>query len=62
MRSIGSVWRGIRAMSSPLVLFKYWAVQPCRGFWLQYWSPIWHEGKGPYISVGLGVVGIYRGY
>ena len=41
-----------------------WAVkwQPRRGVWCQAWTPIWHEGAGPYVTVGLWWIAIYRGY
>ena len=32
------------------------------GYWLHIWTPVWHEGRGPYVSVGLGRVALYRGY
>jgi hypothetical protein len=32
------------------------------GWWLSYWTPTWHEGRGPYVTIGLGVVEIMRGY
>lgn len=44
-----------------------WSVQ-FRGFavgwhwWWQWWTPSWHAGRGPYVSIGLGVISIYRGY
>lgn len=31
-------------------------------FWLHLWTPVWHENRGPYISLGLGFVAFYRGY
>lgn len=31
-------------------------------FWFHWWTPVWHEGRGPYISIGLGLFGVYRGY
>ena len=27
-----------------------------------YWTPTWHKDRGPYISIGLGYIGLYRGY
>ena len=32
------------------------------GFWASWWTPTWHSGRGPYFSLGLGLVAIYRGY
>ncbi len=31
-------------------------------FWWHVWLPEWHEGRGIYISVGLGLIAVYRGY
>jgi len=31
-------------------------------FWLDIWTPSWHQGRGPYLSVGLYFFAIYRGY
>ena len=31
-------------------------------FWLSGFTPVWHEGRGPYISIGLYFFGLYRGY
>ena len=33
-----------------------------RRFWFNYWTPVWHEGRGPYITLGLGLIAFYRGY
>lgn len=31
-------------------------------FWFIVTTPPYHEGRGPYISIGLGLFAIYRGY
>jgi hypothetical protein len=31
-------------------------------FWIHFWTPIWHRGRGPYLSMGIGPLAIYRGY
>lgn len=69
MRSLSSVWRGIKAMRflhcEPLprwTIRKLGKPEGGRQFWAHWWTPIWHKGRGPYISIGLGVVAIYRGY
>ena len=31
-------------------------------FWIHLWTPKWHMGRGPYISIGLWVIRFYRGY
>ena len=35
---------------------RYW------GVWLQLWTPRWHDGRGAYVTMGLGPVTICRGY
>ena len=32
------------------------------GYWCHSWTPTWHNGRGPYISIGLGFCRIVRGY
>jgi hypothetical protein len=40
-----------------------WHVRPLpRAWWWHIWVPRWHEGRGPYVSIGLWVVALYRGY
>lgn len=31
-------------------------------FWWKIWTPIWHDGRGKYISIGLGFITFQRGY
>lgn len=31
-------------------------------FWFQWWTPIWHDDRGPYITIGIGVIRFMRGY
>lgn len=33
-----------------------------RRFWLAVWRPRWGREQGPYVSVGLWLVAVYRGY
>jgi len=61
MRDIGSVWRGLKLMARS-ELFRGWATRWIWGFWAHWWTPIWHERRGPYISIGCGLFAIYRGY
>ena len=61
---IHSVWRGIQAMHKSDSFPKpRWAIKRTRGFEFHAhaWTPAWHDGRGPYVTVGLGVIGIYRG-
>jgi len=63
MRKLGSVWRGLTVMKRPFAKPKPgWAIRFCKGFWAHWWTPVWHNGRGPYLSVGLGLIAIYRGY
>lgn len=75
MFDIGSGWRGIRAMHRKwwkgrpdgpgwhvmridTIPFETW-----RDFWwFHFWTPTWHKGRGPFVSIGLGVIAIARGY
>ena len=63
MRGRGSSWRGVRAWRRGRRYVNY-AIrrldQP--GYWFHAWTPPWHEGRGPYLSIGLGRVAVYRGY
>lgn len=64
MRDIGSCFRGIKAIHRPFCEPKpRWGIRllPVK-FWFIWWTPVWHKGRGPYISVGLFLVAIYRGY
>lgn len=65
LRSIGSVWRGIRAMRRDAAGAS-WSVRWFRGagprWWAHWWTPVWHDGRGPYVSIGLGLFAVYRGY
>lgn len=73
IRDWGSVWRGVRAMrrGSGPVNTRCWRITggaplgsatPRSRFWAMYWTPVWSDGRGPYLSVGLGVVACGRGY
>lgn len=39
-----------------------YALRFTRGFWFHWWTPVWHEGRGPYITIGCGLFAFYRGY
>ncbi len=30
--------------------------------WFQLWTPVWHSGRGPYVSIGFYFIAFYRGY
>jgi hypothetical protein len=62
---LGSFVRGIRVMTRHHghVIYAIDRLErPYWGFWLHLWTPIWHEGRGPYISIGLGPIRFTRGY
>lgn len=62
---IGSVWRGVRAMRRNHGPVNWSIRRQERGglrWWIIAWTPVWHEGRGPYVSIGLGIIAIYRGY
>lgn len=57
---LGSVWRGLRVMKFPNGA--KWAVKWMpRRFWFDAWTPVWHEGRGPYITCGVWLFAVYRG-
>ena len=61
--SLGSVYRGLRAMSSKREFFRHWGIYWGRTrFWCHLWTPMWHKGRGPYVTIGLGCVAVCRGY
>jgi len=31
-------------------------------YWFHWWTPVWHEERGPYITMGVGRLRFYRGY
>lgn len=39
-----------------------WLAPDSRAWWWIWWTPRWHDGRGPYISVGLYYLAVYRGY
>jgi len=65
MLDVGSTYRGLRAMRWPHAQVRYgWRALPGRerGLWFHMWTPVWHEGRGPYVSIGLGFIAFCRGY
>lgn len=73
MIDLRSVWRGMLAMRRGAGPVKWRVRRVKRGyplgsttklrpFWCEAWTPIWHDGRGPYLSLGLGVFAVYRGY
>jgi hypothetical protein len=68
MRDWGSFWAGALLMNEE-DFFRHWAIKLIgppqwvyAKWWLHYWTPAWHKGRGPYVSIGLGFFAIYRGY
>lgn len=75
MRDWGSTWRGVRAWRPVVSGQVNYAVRriggqpigiglapPTSRWWLHLWTPVWHARRGPYVSIGLGCVAVYRGY
>ncbi len=69
----GSMWRGLvawkpRRQPVNYAIRRVWRGYPigsatrASGFWVHAWTPTCHEGRGPYVSIGLGWVALYRGY
>ena len=61
---LGSAWRGIKAMRRHPGNKAKWVVRRSehQGIWVCFWTPSYHEGAGPYVSLGLWWIAIYRGY
>jgi len=67
MKDFKSFIKGIKAMKVKTNFFKpkYWEICIFKynmGWWLNYFTPVWHDGRGPYLSIGLLIIVIYRGY
>lgn len=61
MVNLDSTMRGLRAMKKNRSV--NWGVEFGKfGFFLELWTPTWHDGRGPYLSLGLGLMKICRGY
>lgn len=59
---LGSVARGLVDMKPKREIFKRWSVRRNHGWWVVLLTPVYHKGRGPYVSIGLGWIAIYRGY
>ena len=58
-----SFLRGLQAMTPPHKHERVnYALRFHRGWWCCLWTPIWHKGRGPYVSIGLGFIAFHRGY
>ena len=63
MRSCRSFWRGVWHYQWLFYQERdFWVVKRNVGWWAHWWTPSWHKGRGPYVSIGLGPIAIYRGY
>ena len=59
--NLGSVWRGVCAQKG--LHPRQWTVRLQRWGWtIHAWTPVWHQGRGPYIVLSLGWLYIARGY
>ncbi len=61
MRDMGSVKRGLKVMTCPWWHHCFFIVRRTK-FFAHWWTPIWHKGRGPYVTIGLGIVHFGRGY
>lgn len=57
-----SVVRGLFAMKRNRARVNYVLVFERTGFWADAWTPTWHDGRGPYISIGFFFGAFARGY
>jgi len=63
MIKLRSVKKGIMAMTKNHGHVNYEITFDMhRKFWIEAWTPIWHEGRGPYISIGIYFISLFRGY
>ena len=63
MIDLRSAWAGIRTMQ-PGEWYRHWFIDRpmMHGFWLHIWTPVWHDGRGPYITCGLWFIRFGRRY
>lgn len=64
--NIRSFINGCYSVSKPLHFFKpeYWnfSFLKVKSPWLHMWTPKWHKGRGPYITIGIICFRVIRGY
>jgi hypothetical protein len=61
--SFKSIWRGLREMKRKHGKVNYdLSFGRFKSFWFHAWTPVWHEGRGPYITIGFFFVRFIRGY
>ena len=63
MFDLRSAFKGIRHMKFPHGKVNY-AIRFKRygRFGFHFWTPVYHEGRGPYVSLILWFVAFFRGY
>lgn len=63
MINMGSVKRGIKAMTKDHAKVNYEiSFGKSKRIWCDAWTPVWHEGRGPYITMGFLFIRFLRGY
>ena len=66
MIHIRSFRKGIQAMPNSIDFFKpqYWSIEfhKTEASWIHIWTPVWHKGRGPYVTLGFKFFQIIRGY
>ena len=64
--SLRSFKRGLLVMEKGEEFFKpkYWTVKfrTIQEPWICLWTPSWHNKRGPYVSIGILFIAVYRGY
>ena len=63
MFDIKSAIRGIKAMTKDheKVNIKLTFIKPKKPHF-DLWTPVWHNGRGPYITISFFIIAFYRGY
>ena len=58
--------KGVQIMPNRINFFKpkYWTIKFHRSKYscLHIWTPVWHKGRGPYITFSSKFIQIMRGY
>ena len=64
--NLKSFRKGIKLLEKRSEFFrpKWWTIKIgiVKNPWIILWTPSWHENRGPYVSIGLLFLKIYRGY
>jgi hypothetical protein len=62
-RHPGDYKKAIEMKRAGIIYGARWFVDWGRFGWgAAFWTPVWHEGRGPYLTLLLGICRITRGY